>query len=68
MEAAACASTLPGGEGAVRSVKTLSVCLLFAVLAGLGLGCSGDKDKGINSNREKPKAAQRSDAAEKPRS
>ena len=41
-------------------MKTLAVFLLAAALMASGLGCSGDKDKGINSGREKPKAARRS--------
>ena len=32
----------------------LLVCMGWAAFA---LGCGGDKDKGINSNRDKPKAA-----------
>ena len=48
-------------------MKRLYSLLLLAGLAVLAQGCAGEKDKGINSNRDKPKAAKvRSDSANRP--
>jgi hypothetical protein len=40
------------------SMKRLCLPLISAGLAILALGCGGEKEKGVNSNRDKPKAAE----------
>jgi hypothetical protein len=37
-------------------LKRLSVIVLAVLLAGFSAGCGGDKDKGINKNKDKPRA------------
>ena len=39
------------------TMKHLAFLLLCIGWAAFASGCGGDKDKGINSNRDKPKAA-----------
>jgi len=38
--------------------RTFRLWWAALVLLVLGLGCSSDKDKGINSNRDKPRASE----------
>jgi hypothetical protein len=38
-------------------MRKVLLCLLAALLFAPALGCGGDKDKGINSNKDKPRAA-----------
>ena len=38
-------------------MKRLFSLVSIAGFVSLALGCTGEKDKGINSNRDKPKAA-----------
>jgi hypothetical protein len=48
-------------------MRRLLVPLAAAVLlACLGLGCTSDQEKGINSNRDKPTVAPREATEEKP--
>jgi len=35
--------------------KTVNWLLAAVLLAGLALGCGGDKDKGINKDKDRPK-------------
>jgi hypothetical protein len=37
-------------------LKKLSVIVLAVLLASFSAGCGGDKDKGINKNKDKPRA------------
>jgi len=37
--------------------KAISYLALALVMAGLCLGCRGDRDKGINKDKDKPKPA-----------
>ena len=39
------------------TMKRFAFLLVCMGLAAGGFGCGGEKDKGINSNRDKPKAA-----------
>jgi hypothetical protein len=41
--------------------RTLLLLLTAALLVSLGTGCGGDKEKGINRNKDRPKAADRSE-------
>ncbi|HXG12160.1 MAG TPA: hypothetical protein VNK04_20565 [Gemmataceae bacterium] len=37
--------------------RLLTLVLTGVLLAGLGLGCGGDGEKGIHNNRDRPRAA-----------
>ena len=40
-------------------MSALRIALLGILVAMLVTGCGGEKDKGINSNKEKPKPAEK---------
>jgi hypothetical protein len=39
--------------------QLLTLLAVAALFLSLATGCGGDKDKGINSNKDRPKAAER---------
>jgi hypothetical protein len=39
--------------------RFLFLCLVVTLLAGLGLGCGGEREKGVHNNRDRPRATDR---------
>jgi hypothetical protein len=47
-------------------MRRLTAVFLALVLAGLAAGCGGDKDRGVNRDRDRPRAAPTGDTGKGP--